>query len=301
MALGRGRRRHSLLHNGAACSLRPAQRASASPRSTCHPVPRRPVTALLRLAVPRCRAAVAYASRASPASRLHRRRHAPGASIPREVPRVGDADAPAARHPRGAGQPGLRGGIGLRAPTRTPSGTRTSGSAFSRAGSSSRCPRTARMRASRSAAAVRRRVRRVGEVGGPDQSQHFESICLGPLAPHDCSSSPCPLPVRLRRPREHLRLEGRHAPVADRAQRIDGQHAEQPVGQCHGGVEREVATPGVADDVARSQPRWSRTATMSARACSIVNGPSLTEGARPRCWKLATRNAPTSSSAMPSA
>ena len=51
------------------------------------------------------------------------------------VSRVGDADAPPARHPRGLASPASSSGIGLRAPVRTPSGTWTSANPFSRAGS----------------------------------------------------------------------------------------------------------------------------------------------------------------------
>ena len=52
-----------------------------------------------------------------------------------EVSRVGDADAPAAGHPFGAGQPGLLRGHRAARADQHPSGTGTSGSAFSRAGS----------------------------------------------------------------------------------------------------------------------------------------------------------------------
>src|SRR6185437_7768613 len=62
---------------------------------------------------------------------------------------------------------------------------------------------------------------------------------------------PRPLARFLGRAAEHLLVELGPPPVADGAERIDGEHPEDPVGNRLGDVEREVAAPRVADDICR--------------------------------------------------
>ena len=96
----------------------------------------------------------------------------------------------------------------------------------------------------------RRRRFGIRVVRRPDEAHPLERQLDVGLARHaELVDLPRALARLLRRAPEHLLVELRPASVADGAERIDGEHTEEPVGHRLGDVEREVAAPGVPDDV----------------------------------------------------
>ena len=92
----------------------------------------------------------------------------------------------------------------------------------------------------------------IGEVRRPDEAHPLERQLVVGLAGHrKLVELARPRPHGLRRPPEHLLVELRPTSVADRAERVDGKHAEEPLRHRLRDVEREVPTPRMADDVRR--------------------------------------------------
>ena len=101
----------------------------------------------------------------------------------------------------------------------------------------------------------RRCVLGIREVRGPDEAHPLErQLVVGRAGHRELVDLARPRAHGLRRPAEELFVELRPASVADRAERVDGEHAEEPLRHRLGNVKGEVPAPGMADHVCPLPP-----------------------------------------------
>ena len=90
----------------------------------------------------------------------------------------------------------------------------------------------------------------IGEVRRPDETHPFErQLVVGRAGGGELVELARPRAHALGRPSKDLLVELRPAPVADRPERVDGEHAEEPLRHGFRDVEGQVPAPRVADDV----------------------------------------------------
>ena len=126
----------------------------------------------------------------------------------------------------------------------------------------------------------RRCRRRIGEVRGPDEPQSLErQLFVSGALRGQLVEFTCPLAHGFGRTPKHLLIELRPPPVAYRAQRVDCEHAEDPLGQPLGDHAGRGGRPtSWPTTYAFSQPSASRTRRASSTSAATEYGPSAPMG-----------------------